>query len=174
MKPLSILAAAFLGTTLLAADSTNAPKPRIGVYDSRAVTIAFAGSEAHRRSMAPLHEEHKKATAAGDKKRVKELEAEGKARQKKAHQQAFSTAPVDDILEHIKDQLPAIKQAAGLSTTADLVSKWDQKTLKRHASAEQVDVTAALVDAFHPNEKQRRNALEIQKQKPVPSKRIKD
>ncbi len=173
------MAAIILATNIVAADvPTNAQKPpqkpRIGVYDSRAVAVAFAGSAAHKRSMQPLYEEHRKATAAGDKKRVKQLEAKGQARQKKAHEQAFSTAPVDDILDHIKDQFPAIKQAAGLPPSAPLVSKWDTKTLKSHASADQVDITSALIDAFHPNEKQRRSALEIQQLKPVPVRQIKD
>ena len=170
-----MIIAAVFGTTIFSAEPVaKNPKPRIGVYDSRAVAIAFAGSDAHKKSMAPLFEEHKKATAAGDTQRVKKLEAEGKARQKKAHEQAFSTAPVDDILEHIKGQLPGIKEAAGLRANAELISKWDKKALARHKSAEQIDVTAALIDAFHPNEKQRRSATEIQQRKPIAPKLIKD
>jgi hypothetical protein len=90
------------------------------------------------------------------------------------HMQAFSTAPVDDILEHIKDSLPEIKQKAGVTT---LVSKWDQEALARYPSAELVDVTMMLVDALHPNEQQRKHAIEIQKQAPIPldeAEKIKD
>jgi hypothetical protein len=155
--------------TLTAAAPTDNPeanpvKQRIGVYDSRAVAVAFAGSEAQNKWMEPLIAQHEKAKAAGDTKRVKEIEAEGKARQKRAHTQAFATAPVDDILDHIKEELPGIKSQAGVSV---LVSKWDKKQLARHRSAEQIDVTAALIDAFHPNERQRKNAIEIQKHKPT-------
>lgn len=161
-------AAVFVGVAIRAAEpSRNIPQGKIGIYDSRAVAVAFAGSEAHKKSLAPLVEEHKKASAAGDSKRVKELEAEGKARQKRAHQQAFSTAPVDDILEHIKDQFPEIRKKTGLPPEAELVSKWDEGALKRHKAAEQIDITAALVDAFKPNEKQRKAAQEIQQQKPI-------
>ena len=116
--------AVLVGTAIQAAEpSRNVPQGKIGIYDSRAVAVAFAGSDAHKRSLAPLREEHKKALAAGDSKRVKELEAEGKARQKRAHQQAFSIAPVDDILEHIKDRLPDIKKKAGLPAPGELISK---------------------------------------------------
>jgi len=78
--------------------------------------------------------------------------------------QGFSTAPVDNILEHIKDRLPAVKQKAGVSV---LVSKWDKKTLAKYPSAELVDVTPELIDAFDPNERQRKSAIAIQKHKPI-------
>ena len=176
MKILSCFAAVatvLFGTTILAGEPSITTPERIGIYDSRAVAVAFAGSDAQKKSLAPLMEEHKKASATGDSKRVKELEAEGAARQKRAHQQAFSTAPVDDILEHIKDRLPDIKKEAGLPATAELISKWDTSALKRHKSAEQIDITAALVDAFNPTDKQRKTALEIQQQKPITGWRAK-
>ena len=78
--------------------------------------------------------------------------------------QGFSTASVDDILKHIKDSLPTIEQKACVDV---IVSKWDEKTLAKHKSAKRVDVTIMLVDAFHPNEKQRKSALEIQKATPI-------
>ena len=40
--------------------------------------------------------------------------------------QGFSTAPVTNILEQIKDKLPAINNKAGVSV---LLSKWDQEGL---------------------------------------------
>jgi len=140
-------------------------RERIGVYDSRAIAVAFAGSEVFNKWMSALREEHEKAKAAGDQKRVAELEAEVAERQKSMHKQGFSTAPVDNILEQIKDRLPAIRQGAGVGV---LVSKWDKDTLAKHSSAERVDVTMELIDAFNPNERQRKSAIEIQKHKPIP------
>ena len=140
-------------------------KERIGVYDSRAIAVAFAGSEAFNKWMSGLKAQHKKAKAAGDQKRIAELEAQGAERQKLMHEQGFSTAPVDSILEQIKERLPTIKQKAGVSV---LVSKWDTDELAKHRSAEFVDVTMELVDAFNPNERQRKSAIEIQKHKPIP------
>lgn len=143
------------------------PPVRIGVYDSRAVAVAFAGSAPFAKWMSALRTEHDKANAAGDDKRVAELKAEAASRQKLMHMQGFSTAPVDDVLEHIKDALPAIKDKAGVSA---LVSKWDADSLAKHASAEHVDVTMALVDALNPNDRQRKSAIEVQKHKPIPLK----
>ena len=79
--------------------------------------------------------------------------------------QGFSTAPVDSILEQIKDLLPGIKEKAGVDL---LVSKWDEETLALHPSAKRVDVTVQLIDAFSPSERQRKHAIEIQKHKPIP------
>ena len=123
-------------------------KEPIGVYDSRAVAVAFAGSEVFNKRMSALRNEHDKAKTAGDQKRVGQLEAEAVEGQKLMHKQAFSTAPVDNILEQIKDRLPAIKQKAGVAV---LVSKWDKDTLAKHSSAERVDVTMELIDALDPN-----------------------
>lgn len=143
-------------------------KARIGVYDSRAVAVAFVGSEAYKASrgkeLAKMREEHDKAKAEGNQKRVAELEAQGKAQQVLLHKQGFSTAPVDDILKHIADKMPEIARSAGVGP---IVSKWDEAALAKHKSAEQVDVTMALVDAFRPNERQRKSAVEIQKHKPI-------
>jgi len=165
------------GTQLHAGDSTTPPastKERIGVYDSRSVAVAYAGSAVHNKSMSALIAEHEKAKAAGDHKRVAELEAEAASRQQLMHKQGFSTAPVDNILELIQDSLPAIKKKAGVVA---LVSKWDKDTLAKHPAAELVDVTVALVDALNTSERQRRSAVEIQKHDPIPleqAEKIKD
>ncbi len=141
---------------------------RIGVYDSRAVAVAWAGSPSFKAFMAPLMEEMAAARAAGDGKRVKELEAEAETRQRRLHMQGFSTAPVDDILDCLRERLPGLRQQAGVEP---FVSKWDTAALARYPGAEQVDVTMALVDALQPTEKQRRAAVEIQGRKPIPLER---
>ena len=158
----------------VAQENVARAKERIGVYDSRAVAVAFAGSPAHEKQLRALIEEHRKAKETGDLKKASRLEAEGKALQVKAHKQAFSTAPVDDILAHITNALPGIQRAAGVTA---LISKWDKAELKKHAGAERVDVTMQLVDAFQPKERQRKSAIEIQKRRPISLKqaeRIKD
>ncbi|MDD5707593.1 MAG: hypothetical protein PHR35_16855 [Kiritimatiellae bacterium] len=143
-------------------------RPRIGVYDSRAIAVAFMGSPSYQASdgkrMTEMMAEHAKAKAAGDTNRVAELEAWGKAQQVRLHQQGFSTAPVDDVLKHIENQMPAIATAADVSA---IVSKWDKAALARHPSAELVDVTMELVKAFHPTDRQLKAAIGIQKHTPI-------
>ena len=93
-------------------------KVRIGVYDSRAIVVAFFGSEAFKASdgkeLADKKAEYDKAKAEGNQARVAELEAWGKALQIRLHKQGFSTAPVDDILKHVKDKMPEIAKSAGV------------------------------------------------------------
>jgi hypothetical protein len=159
-------------TAVLAAACVRAPAAapaegvrRIGVYDSRAVAVAWVGSPTFNATMKPLYDEAATAKAAGDAERLKEINAKGEARQRQLHMQGFSTAPVDDILAHLGERLPAIRQTAGVAT---LVSKWDKAALARYEGAERVDVTMALVDALEPNARQRQCAVSVQQHKPVP------
>jgi hypothetical protein len=155
-------------------ENVGTPVTRIGTYDSRAIAVGFVGSEVYKatagKKLVDMMAEYKKAEAEGDSKRVEELKAWGEARQALLHKQGFSTAPVDDILAHVSDQLPEIKKQANVDL---LVSKWDKKTLAKHESAQHVDVTMRLVEAFNPNEKQKRRAIDIQKHDPVPLKKMK-
>jgi hypothetical protein len=138
---------------------------RIGIYDSRAIAVGWANTAPFNAWWGGLQSEYKQAKAAGDQERVKELEAEAEARQRLQHVQAFSTAPVDDILARIEDSLPQIQEEAGVTM---LVSKWDSESLAKYPSAELVDVTMMLVDAFHPTEQQRKYAIGIQTRDPIP------
>jgi hypothetical protein len=149
----------------------GAAKPagvRVGIYDSRAIAVAFVGSEVWKtstgRQLAAIKTEYDEAKAQGNQQRVKELEAEGKARQALLHNQGFGTTPVDDILKHIGDKMPEITKAAGVGPIA---SKWDKAALAKYESAEKVDITMALVNAFHPTDRQLKFAIDIQKRPPV-------
>jgi hypothetical protein len=121
---------------------------RVGTFDSRAIAVAFAGSKSFNDAIRKMMDEHKKAKAAGDEKRVKELEAEGAAGQALMHRQGFGTASVANILEHVKDKLPAVAERAGVEV---IVSKWD--VVYRKTGVQPVDVTDAMVALFEPNER---------------------
>lgn len=137
---------------------------KIGIYDSRAVAVAFAGSEKQEASTKALRAERDQAKATGDEKRVAALEAEGKARQAKLHRQAFGAASVNDILALYPEEIQALK---GKHILADLVSKWDEAGLANHSGAERVDVTNELIEIPRPNDRQRKSAQKIQKSKPL-------
>lgn len=163
----AVLLAVTLATGLLlcACGTPQKAVGRIGVYDSRAIAVGWANTAPFNAWWGSLQAEYNQAKAAGDQKRVEELDAEAEARQRLQHMQAFSTAPVDDILAYIEDSLPQIQQEAGVTM---LVSKWDSETLAKYPSAELVDVTMMLVDAFHPTEQQRQHAIGIQTRDPIP------
>lgn len=113
--------------------------------------------------MSDLKTQMNRARATGDTKTVARLEKEGQAWQAKLNRQGFGTAPVDDLLAHIASEIPLIQKSAGVTT---LISKWNTAEPDRHPHAVQVNVTMRLVDAFQPNETQRKRAIEIQKMKP--------
>ena len=174
MKAIEIIVSAaclsLCAASALAQEPANSSgaKVRVGVYDSRAIAVAFGDSEAWQAStgkqLAAMRAEYNAAKAAGNQKRVAELEAQGKAQQTLVHKQGFSTAPADDILKNIQDKLPEIAKAAGVSA---IVSKWDKDALAKYQSAELVDITMPLVNAFHPTERQLKFAIDIQKQAPI-------
>lgn len=152
-----------LGLPLGAQNKTTADSERVGIYDSRAVAVAYAGSTWQVKKKRELTARLEAARATGDTALISQLEAEGRAWQSTLMQQGFGTAPVDDLLVHIAAELPGIWETAGVT---DLVSKWDPVGMKRHPRAARVDVTMLLVDGFQPSETQRRRAIEIQKTKP--------
>ena len=115
-------------------------KERIGIYDSRAIAVAFAGSPMHEKQLRQLLAEHKRAKEVGDLETVAKLEAEGKARQQKAHQQAFSTAPVDEILVHITNALPDIQR------TAELVQEIASASREQNQGANQINQAIQQMD----------------------------
>lgn len=158
----------------LAQDKALKTQERIGVYDSRSIAVAFAGSPVFGKQLQQLRAEGEKAKEAGEPDKLAKLKADGNARQEKMHKQGFSTAPVDDLLLYVTNALPEIRKGVGVTI---IISKWDEVGLKKHAGAEKVDVTMKLVDAFQPNERSRKSAMEIQKHKPIPieqTERIKD
>jgi len=140
----------------------------VGIFDSRAVAMAYFGSEGFNRQLKELRAEHEKAKAAGDEKRVKELDSQGPALQELMHKQGFSTWPVGDILEKIKGKIPGVAKQA---TVDIIVSKWD--IVYQRAGVEFVDVTDLMVKLFNPDEETLKAIKDIQKKDPVPLEALK-
>jgi Skp family chaperone for outer membrane proteins len=135
---------------------------RIGVFDSRAVAIAYARSEPFRKRIDDMKAEHRKATEAGNEARAKELATAGPELQDMLHKQGFSTWPVDNILEKIEAAIPGIAEKAGVDV---IVSKWD--VVYQRPGVELVNITDFMVEPFQPNEDTMKVIAEIQTQPPV-------
>ncbi len=142
---------------------------RVGTFDSRAVAVAYARSENFMKHIRGLMDEYEKAKAAGDEKRVKELEAEGPAMQEMIHKQGFSTWPVDDILEQIQDKIPEIAKQAKVDV---IVSKWD--IVYQLPGVEFVDVTDLLVVPFNPTKETLDIIKSLKEQEPVSLKELEE
>jgi len=159
----------FVGVSILAVCAMflalqPAPKKfRVGIFDSRAIAIAYARSDLFAPYMRSLKAKYEKAKAEKDEKVIKECEVEGPAQQQILHQQGFSIASVADILEKVKDDLPKIAQEAGVDI---IVSKWE--VVHKNPSIEIVDVTSHLVKLFNPDEMTLKTIEGIQKQTPMP------
>lgn len=138
---------------------------RIGVYDSRAVALAYFNSPLQKSPtpQAALKSEYAQAKAENDAEKVKELEAAGIALQQLMHEQAFSTGSISNIVALIKDKLPEIARKNGVPL---LISKWD--VAYRDPAVEYVDLTLPVVELFSPGEKVLGWLKELKNQDPVP------
>lgn len=172
-KSAALLAAAAMAMSCSATHGgadTNAAPERIGVYDSRIVAYAHFVSEAQQRKLNEEIKAARDAQAAGQTNQFQELSAVLKKKQDQIHLQGFSTAPIEDVLTEIRDQLPAIEKEAGVSK---LICKWDKEALKLHPKAEQVDVTDALARLFKPNAEHLKVMDQLKRSKPVPLDQMK-
>jgi hypothetical protein len=149
MNRSKIFAALFLSGSLAAcaiALTRGEPEPvRVGVFDSRAVAVAYAHSPQNRATLEALIKERDSAT---DAKVKAACEKKGEAMQARLHQQGFSTASVADILAVIEQDLPAIASEAGVDV---MVSKWD--LAYRRDGVEFVDVTSRIIAPFQPDDR---------------------
>lgn len=152
-----------------AKDQTAVTKLIVGTFDSRAVAIAYARSEKFMQYIQGLRTELEKAKEEGNEKRVKELETLGPALQETMHKQGFSTWPVDDILEQIKDKIPEIAKQTGVDL---IVSKWD--IVFQQSGVEFVDVTDQIVLPFNPDENTLKTIEELKKMEPVSLKELEE
>lgn len=141
---------------------TTKTRLRVGTFDSRAIAIAYVRTDDFNQALKKMMEEHKKAKAEGDEKKVKELEAKGEAQQQLLHTQGFSTASVGEYLERVKDKIPAIAKEVSVDV---IVSKWDM--VYQSPDADFVDVTDQLVKLFKPDEKTLKIGEELRKHPPI-------
>lgn len=142
---------------------------RIGIFDTRGVAMAYAGSSRPDCFMAKVDEiraAHQKAEAAGDENKAKELEAQVVALSDKVHGQVFSTAAIDEILALIEDDMASIAEAAGV----DLIVG---KVLHQAAGVELVDITYHMCTPFELDEEGRQGIRELLAKKPVPLSELK-
>ena len=153
-----VSALVIVGVVVLAAGQTGggpaagAGKVRIGVYDNRAIAVAYAASEFN-----PVKEkmtEMEAAKKAGDEKKMAELREWGREHQQMLHFQGFSRVPVEDLLEPVKGKVAKVAEDMKLAAiTAECTYT--------AANVEVVDVTDELVELYQPSERTRKMAKMI-------------
>jgi phosphoribosyl-AMP cyclohydrolase len=142
---------------------------RLGVYDSRAVAVAYANSEEFQESLKATRADYQKAKTDKDQKRMKELEGRMKLQQRRMHEQGFSTGSVAGIMARIKDRLPGVADKARVRA---VVSKWELNY--QSPDAETVDVTDDLVALFHVSDKGKEWIKGVRSKPPLPLEEITD
>jgi hypothetical protein len=150
-----------------ASAQTQTNKLRVGVYDSRAVAVAYGNSTEFKEAMKPTEAEFKKAKEARDEKRVQEIDGQMKLRQRRAHEQAFSTGSVAPIMAMVKDRLPDVAKQADVQI---IVSKWELNLQSPDIVV--VDVTDKIVALFQVNERGLKWCKEIQQKPPLPIEKL--
>jgi len=166
-----VVAALILGVSGMAsAAEDTAPatekKVRVGVFDSRAIAVAYAqsksGQERFQQEFRQLKKELDKAEASGDKEKAESIKAAGKAGQERLHLQGFGTASVREYLDLMKDKIPPVAKETGVDL---IVSKWE--VTYQGSGVEIVDITDELVNVFEPNERVLKIVQELRKTQPV-------
>lgn len=133
-------------------------KIRIGVYDTRAIAIAWAASEYNpiKQNMATLAA----AKKAGDLRKIKELEAWFPAEQRLLHFQGFGRVPVGDLLLPVRKEVERLAQQKGIAAIA---MECDYTA----PNVEVVDVTEALVELYKPSDRTRQVVRSLRNVKPL-------
>jgi hypothetical protein len=156
--PLAIGGVALMALLPVARSQQEPVKLRVGTYDNRAIAVAYVHSD-----LSPVKEkmrEMEAAKAAGDTKRVAELEAWGEKHQRALHRQGFGRVPVDDLLDSVRERLPEAARKAGVDAIAWQVD---------HAGpgVEVIDVTDDMVALFDPTPEALRVIAELRRHPPV-------
>lgn len=163
---LCVLGLGLVATVLVAparvvgGQATDTPALRVGVFDSRAVALAYGRSKEFIEWVDEQYARGKKLEAEGKKAELVALEREMKARQARMHRQVFGNSRIDDILEKVAPSLPQVAQGANVSVivVAEVYHRPD---------VEIVDVTEPLVALFEPDEKTRKMIEDLRKHPPV-------
>jgi len=151
--------AAMLGMNQRPGQDENPSHPiRIGIYDNRAVAIAYAASEFN--PVSSKVKELEIAKTEGDAEKIAELETWGRTHQRHLHRQGFGRVPVGDLLEPVKHRLPALAQELGVDAIV-----FDCNFAA--PGVETVDVTLDLVTLYQPSERTMKWIAESLKTDPI-------
>jgi hypothetical protein len=156
-----------VAATAPAQTPAQSKRVRVGVYDSRAIAVAYANSREFQNSMKPVQVDYAQAKLANNQKHMEELQRRMEQAQRLLDQQAYSIASIADIMAVVKGSLPSVAKEAGVEI---IVSKWDLNYQSLNVEVE--DVTDKLVALFHTTEQGWKWAKEIQQKPPVPIDQI--
>jgi hypothetical protein len=126
-----------IGSSVRAAAETV----KVGVFDARAVAIAYYRSELHRKDLEGRVAEVRKADEAGDRVKARLIERGMRDLQAEAHRQVFGVGPYATLGERMKGVLEQVGKRAGLKAIGPEI-------YVVAAGVERVDVTEEVLSAL--------------------------
>jgi hypothetical protein len=163
MKRLTVPLAALGVTVALIVGFSARSTTRIGIYDSRAIAIAFGNSSEGMEFVRNLRHQMSEAKAAKNDSLIGSLENTGNMYQVLNHLRAFSSASVSEILSKHTAGIELVAKEARVQV---IVSKFE--LIYSDAEIDTVDVTLPLVRLFKPREEALKWIYELPKHKPLP------
>ena len=151
----------------IALSQQQSSKIRIGTFDSRCVALAYGRSPDFMKEMDSVKIALAKAKEEDNKERIEELEQLGPTKQVLMHQQVFSNGSGLNILEKVKDKVPAIAKENNLKM---ILSKWE--IIFADESIDFIDITDQLVTIFNPDEQTKKIIENMKSMEPVPIEKI--
>ena len=148
-----------LVAAVVAAQCGVAQTAKVGTFDRPSIVVAFYRSPMWSAKLKDALAERDKAKAAGDQKRVDELNKWGQDQQDLAHKQLAGEAPVDNILEMMKPMLATVEAQAKVASIVPEVPGADK-------TAATVDVTDLLLDQLQADAQTRQMVEQLRKTKP--------
>ena len=149
-----ILRMGLVAVLVVAAQCGMAQTVKVGTFDRTSIVLAFYGSPMWSAKLNAAQAEKDKAKAAGDQKKVAELNKWGQNQQKLAHKQMMGNTPIDNILETMKPMFAAVEAQAHVTT----IMPEGSGTNKTVAT---VDVTDQLMNQLQASAKTRQNAEQL-------------
>lgn len=131
---------------------------RIGIYDNRAIALAYAASRFN--LITEKRAAYEEAQERGDAAAMKEIETWGQTHQWMLHFQKSCRVPVDDLLEPVRDGIVALiesERLVAVTMMCDFTA----------TGVELVDVTEQLVALYEPTDEISQAATSIRSVDPV-------
>lgn len=137
-------------------------KPRVGIFDSRMIAVAYYQGEEGQKETKALMSEIEKAKNANDNETLMKLQEKARLIQKIANDQGLGRGSIASILEKYRKELGEIVKKEKLSC---IVSKWEIFTSGKEI--DYVEITEKILEIFKPNDKVKELIKELAKQKPI-------
>jgi len=147
---------------ILAVNTLYSQKPRIGIYDSRGVAVAYYQSSHHQEDLNKLLAEYNEAKGIGDTVLARKLNDRVGVLQMIAHDKGFGKGTVTNILDRFNKEMDALANA---EKVIFIVSKWE--IYSADEDLEFVDLTEKVAAIVNPSDNVKKFIKELENHAPL-------